>query len=1452
MNGKDLILTRCRAWLQRRRSRFALAAAAIVLIALVVAFHPGVQTALVRKYVPPLVDSFAIERVHVLPWSVTVDGLDVNVQGARIALPHAEIGIAPWRLLFGVVVVDGLDAREFLVDLREMPPSTEPAAPFPGLFALLDQGFGLVLDEAIAFGEVLIAPGVHADVVLRGHGIAPLATGTLDLDFTLHRDEDDSRVELSGPLTVAQAADGRCTGLGAELLALAVSSALPQEELVSLHARLVPLEALQDDGEGVPPSRSLQGDRFEIKLVKRDEQGELVVISADGQHHAGTRRVDGAFALAVHNGVVKTYLPTARLPSIEERAAGHFVVALDSGRTELDYAGDMRLSALERVLGVNAALPATLRWANAFKAVFDAGALELTTLTSALEDGDGKPLLTFALTEPLVVPIDAPTTVFERSHTLARLALGALPVTWLNGLLPGPVLREGTLGGAFELRAGDAALTMAPTAAFSASQVHFEDSVAVTDAITLAGEPTLRFHNGTLRLDVKGFAFKLGERELVRLDLDARLPLTVEDPPAPRVKLAGRFDVDGILALPPVAAKLPAYSLPADLMASIEADVSVRAARIDARAVSVKLGRKAGSPIVSVRSLAPFAAELGGENPEWRLAKGELATVAIDGLDLAWVDPYVPDWSVSGTLVHAVYTVTAAADGAVELRAGAPLSLRRFALASAEETLVEDLTLSVRADVDYTPDRAAVRYSALDLQVSGAALARGAGSLVLPLGAAGPIAARGEMTVELAALDRLPALAEVFAQRPPQRHWQLALDYDLNGDASRIAATKLDAGISIDGARRLHLASTAPLTINPQRAPGDDLAHHLTGALALTLDELSSTLLADLVDLGGIEFSSLAGQATLSSDGRELVLEARRALSLAGARIVGEKGALIEAFDLAAAAEVHVHGQTIDVALDALDLTFAARPAEPALAGKLSFTVEPGRPIPLRRMQAALVGALPALFDQPVLLPGHGLTGGRVALDASVAEDGTIASTARLDGLQSAKPLAITDVEGTATGNMALDGRGFSFTMRVLGNGRSGQTDGVLEARFDPSGDDTAAIGFDFDSALFYLNDVLATLDSIAGADAPPVAGKAADEPAATRPDQEADDSAFWDFLPYRARLAYHVGDLYYTDYVVFNDVAGEIRLRPERLTLRELRARFHDSPIDFDGKLDFLANTPKPYVLEFAGKVEEFDLNQFFTELVPGAKPRVEGLFGITVDGQGSAPNMAQFRNDLLFDMHLQSRDGVFRPLPPDSGLLVGASDALGLVGEGLSYIPTSGFGAGTLSRLVNYIALIDYDRIDIRVVRDESRDINIRRFRVQSPTVSFKARGGIEYVEGKDILDSPLTLDANLDMSGRGAAILYSMNLLEDGQDAQGYHKGPSFRIRGTPAATESNLEEILTAAADGTVKGGITRPIAGLIGNLRYRWFGEKPERLEESETAAETTPVVEPADRSQATP
>jgi hypothetical protein len=325
--------------------------------------------------------------------------------------------------------------------------------------------------------------------------------------------------------------------------------------------------------------------------------------------------------------------------------------------------------------------------------------------------------------------------------------------------------------------------------------------------------------------------------------------------------------------------------------------------------------------------------------------------------------------------------------------------------------------------------------------------------------------------------------------------------------------------------------------------------------------------------------------------------------------------------------------------------------------------------------------------------------------------------------------------------------------------------------------------------------------------------------------------------LPYGTDLEYAIDTLFYTDYLAFRDVQGKLGVRPGKLSLSGASARFHDSPMQLDGALLFRPDEAEPYRLDMLGKVSDFNLHQFFKELVPGERPRIKGLFSVRVAATGEMPNLGELRNETLFDVRMRSRKGVFRPLPPSSPLLVGTSDMLGLVGEGLSYVPTGGFGAGVVARLVNYISRIDYDIVDIHLRRQESRDVEIARFLVQSDSVSLTAHGGIKRRPDADIVDSPMDLQANLDMSGRGAAILYSMGLLRDERDEDGYWRGPEFRIWGTPAVWESNFSDIVRQASDGTVKGGVTRPLSGLIGNLKYRWFGERPRR-----TASEDdTPV-----------
>ena len=60
---------------------------------------------------------------------------------------------------------------------------------------------------------------------------------------------------------------------------------------------------------------------------------------------------------------------------------------------------------------------------------------------------------------------------------------------------------------------------------------------------------------------------------------------------------------------------------------------------------------------------------------------------------------------------------------------------------------------------------------------------------------------------------------------------------------------------------------------------------------------------------------------------------------------------------------------------------------------------------------------------------------------------------------------------------------------------------------------------------------------------------------------------------------------------------------------------------------------------------------------------------------------------------------------------------------------------------------------------------------------------------------------------------------------QDEFAYFKGPEFLISGTPAEPVSNFSDIISPAGEGALKGSFTRPLAGLIGHLKFRLFGPK---------------------------
>jgi len=503
---------------------------------------------------------------------------------------------------------------------------------------------------------------------------------------------------------------------------------------------------------------------------------------------------------------------------------------------------------------------------------------------------------------------------------------------------------------------------------------------------------------------------------------------------------------------------------------------------------------------------------------------------------------------------------------------------------------------------------------------------------------------------------------------------------------------------------------------------------------------------------------------------------------------------------------------------------------------------------------------LPSLLDQPAILPGHGLTAGDLTSVTTLDRSGRLDSTTRVEGLKSREALPLELLEIRLAGQVDADGS-FDISAPISTRGKSGESDLQIKALHTIKQGEHSDLTASVDSEVFYLNDILNTLKAIANEEARTEAEaelseeqRAAIAAQKQADDMRADERAFWDVIPYNRHVAYNIQRLFYTDYLEIVEITGRAEATAGRFSLDQFKAQFHDSPIALNSVMTFTPGE-KPYDLEMQASVDRFDLATFLRELDPESTPMAEGLFDVKMDAYGNSPNMAQYRNNLYFDMKMQSRDGVFRLLDPNDPLVIGSSNFAGAVGEGVSYIPTGLFGLGAVARLVNYIKEVPYDKIEAHMVRGESRDVQIKKYVVQSPEVLMTAKGGVNYEEGIDVLQSPLAMEAQLNLRERGAAIFYDLGLLQKEQDPYGYWEGPEIKFWGTPAQTESNLGEIIETAGKGAVLGGLTRPISGLIGNVKHLWMDEEGEPIEYTDAPPTTVPdsaVETPADAPAETP
>ena len=1499
-----------RGWRWRRPRRRHLLVALVLLVvggALAWVFRPSVQRAFLLERLAPVVDSVTLDYVRLTPWSAHVEGLDLRAGGGHYRVAELDLGFNPLGLFAHTVSIRHLKLLGADLDLRGLPPDDGGNdAPFPGVLAAMNHGYALRLGALDAALHLDLAGDRALDVVLDGGGFAPLRAGTLNAMLTFLPAPDATPLSANLRLGVTQINRGRVRALVADAESQLALPAPANEQRLGLTLTITPPPT--EDDEDAPPPTAIAPDGTvrilpapeDIKLVARLGNADPATLDVVGTYQGADGSYQGHYHLADVASLLQNLAGTTLLPRLDTDTRGRLRLDAVHGTGEVTLAAQTRIGALSRVLGDNPELPEYLDLTVDAAANFGPTHARFEHLSASLMDAEGTPRLLAMSAAPLEIDVAAPLAVLDTPRELLRLALGPVPLQWLEGLSGGRML-EGELLGPFVLRVDEqkrfrlealapttvldvrvtdteAKVAPEPDAAVAAADVVVEpdptdapaaapEEAAATPPSTstataspvrgavlvanldLRVSPSASWSEDFVRYALNDLRVTIADAPLVTLDLKAASKQDGEPVRTWRYRLATKIEYDTLQHVPAVAPLLAAWPLPPALSLNLKGLVSQKAEWLSVEKADAEVNSANQPRLVALNALRPFHFEL-GDTPRLNNPTGELATIATRGLDLAWGNPFLDGIVLRGRLASADFRIQAPTAGTLALGAAGPLVLDGFGVNQGGTVLARGLALRVSPDLRYAPGASEVALRSLTLRSGGGRLVSGDLTLGVTSAPDQPPAftARGKLALDVSRLASQPALADTLGDALPDAVPLAArLDFDLASAGEKIDVARAHAELDAGPRARFVLNAKPGLEIRTRLAPGEELARHVVGQAGLDVRNLSSETLNHFVPLGPVSFAEINSSLRLRSNGSILRAATLAPLAVEAVRVNDAGHELLKEFSLSTNATLRAEGHELKANFKDLALAFSADPQRPALRGSVALHVDPDNQVPLTTLDARLTADLPQILSQPAVLPGHKLTGGALALSVAVDPARHIQAKALLDGLTSTAPLAIETFELPVEGEMASDGQGFDFTAPLIGRGKSGVSNATVVGHYAPQPDEPRVLRLDIASKLFYLNDILATVQQVTrGEVTPPPSAETAGEAPKTPPrivvDDTPDTKAAWKLLPYAVVVDLQIDKLFYTDYLAFTDVGGQLDLRTRKFALNGIKAHFHEAALKLDGITRFDATAAQPYSMEIGGTINDFDLNQFFTELVPGEKPRVEGLFGVEVKGFGQFPNFGQLRNRLLFDIRMQSRDGLFRPLPPGSGLLVGASDVLGFVGEGLSYIPTGGFGAGAIARLVNYIARIDYDSIDIHLKRDESRNVTVEQFQLLSPTIALTATGGIQHEEGSDIFDSPLELTAHLDMLGRGAAILYSMDLMQDERNELGYWRGPEIRIWGTPADSHSNFEEVINQAADGTTKGAFTRPIAGIIGNLKYRWF-DSDSRKREAQTESKREERIE---------
>ncbi|MCU7967198.1 MAG: hypothetical protein KZQ74_08410, partial [gamma proteobacterium symbiont of Bathyaustriella thionipta] len=272
---------------------------------------------------------------------------------------------------------------------------------------------------------------------------------------------------------------------------------------------------------------------------------------------------------------------------------------------------------------------------------------------------------------------------------------------------------------------------------------------------------------------------------------------------------------------------------------------------------------------------------------------------------------------------------------------------------------------------------------------------------------------------------------------------------------------------------------------------------------------------------------------------------------------------------------------------------------ESAFDLQAKFKLDLDKEISLSELNGNLKLGMTQWLSQPAAMPDNTLSQGTLSSHFVMNNNHEITHQWLINNLVDKQGKKIVE-------SISIDGTGhlenlssIKLTMPIIMKSISGQSKLTVDTHTTLKGENKK-ISLNIDGQKVFLNDLLKLLATInpkseisqleADNNTNPDTNKKADNATltTTRLNNKPAKEAFWKSgFDITAQLK--INTLFYTDYMSYNDITGDLSMSNKRLHAKNFKIKFHESPMALDAKLDFNENQKKPYDIKFNTSLSNF-----------------------------------------------------------------------------------------------------------------------------------------------------------------------------------------------------------------------------------------------------------------------